>query len=128
MDYDLGFGKTLAVYGVILGILYLIIGLVEVPGDVFGGLALVVISAVYLYGIRGLWSAEYGGLSFIIVGLMLSAIYGILYLLLMGADYLMYTLGKEEFSAIASFRPEIWLFLISLPAAYFIWSKREIWL
>jgi hypothetical protein len=119
-------------YALVLGILYLIVGLVEVfggasfiPGDIFSGLALVVISVVYLYGIKGLWNANYGGLSFLLGGLLLSAAFGILYLLLMGADGLMYLLGEaEEFSALDDFRPGIWLFFISLPAVYFIGKRK----
>jgi hypothetical protein len=37
----------------------------------------------------------------------------------MGADGLMFLLGEaEEFSAVADFRPAIWLFILALPLAY----------
>lgn len=125
-DFDVGKGKTMGIYALGLGILYLVFGLIEVlggaglaRGDLFGGLALVVIAATYLNGVKGLFNGEHKGLSLLIGGLFLSAVFGVLYLLLLGAEGLIYLLGEaEEFSALADFRPEIWFFLASLPLAY----------
>jgi len=126
-DFELGKGKTIGLYAAVLGVLYLAIGVIEVfggagdaiPGDLFGGLALVVIAATFLNGVKRSFDGEHIGLSFIIGGLFLAAVFGILYLLLMGADGLMFLLGEaEEFSVLADFRPAIWLFILALPLAY----------
>lgn len=133
--------KVIGICALVLGALYVIIGALEVlfdpilfgiesaiPADLFGGLALLVIGGVYLYGVRDLWNNRREGISFLIGGVVLSAIFGIIFLLIMGANGLMYLLGEaEEFSIIAEFRPEIWLFLMSLPAAYLVWKRRKLW-
>ncbi len=126
-DFDIGKGKTIGIYAAVIGVAYLVLGVIEVfggagdviPGDLFGGLALVVIAVTFLYGIKNTFDGDHKGLSFIIGGLFLSAVFGILYLLLMGADGLMFLLGEaEEFSVLADFRPAIWMFILSLPMAY----------
>lgn len=133
--------KVAGIYTLVLGTLYVIIGVLEVlfdpilfgiesaiPAGLFSGLALLVIGGVYLYGVKDLWNNRREGISFLLGGAMLSAIFGVVFLLIMGADGLMYWLGEaEEFSAIAEFRPEIWLFFMSLPAAYLVWKGRKLW-
>ena len=135
-DFDLGKGRIISIYALVLGIAYLAIGIVEVfggagiviPGDLFGGFALVVIAATYLNGVRGVVNGEHRGLSFVLGGLFLSAVFGVLYLLLMGADGLMFLLGEaEEFPVLADFRPAIMLFFLALPLAYQAWGlTREV--
>ncbi|KAF5414409.1 MAG: hypothetical protein C5S38_04920 [Candidatus Methanophagaceae archaeon] len=126
-DFDIGKGKTIGIYAAVIGVAYLVLGVIEVfggvgdviPGDLFGGLALVVIAVTFLYGIKDTFDGDHKGLSFLIGGFFLSAVFGILYLLLMGADGLMFLLGEaEEFSVLADFRPAIWMFILSLPLAY----------
>ena len=126
-DFDIGKGKTIGIYAAVIGVAYLVLGVIEVfggagdviPGDLFGGLALVVIAVTFLYGIKNTFDGDHKGLSFLIGGLFLSAVFGILYLLLMGADGLMFLLGEaDEFSVLADFRPAIWMFILSLPLAY----------
>jgi len=133
-DFDIGKGKTIGIYAAVLGIVYLAIGVIEVfggageiiPGDLFGGLALVVIAATFLNGVKGAFNGEHIGLSFLIGGLFLSAVFGMLYLLLMGADGMMFLLGEaEEFSVLADFRPAIGLFFLSLPLAYLAWGLTK---
>lgn len=135
-DFGIGKGQRVGIYALVLGIVYLAFGVIEVfggageviPRDLFGGFALAVIAATYLKGVKGLLNGEHMGLSFLIGGLFLSTVFGILYLLLMGADGLMYVLGEaEEFSILAGFRPAIWLFFLSLPLAYRAWVlTREV--
>jgi len=130
-DFDIGKGKTIGIYALVLGVVYLAFGIIEVfggagdiiPGDLFGGFALAVIAATYLNGVNGLFNGKHQGLSFLIGGLFLSTVFGVLYLLLMGADGFMYILGEaEEFSVLAGFRPAIGLFFLSLPLAYQAWA------
>jgi len=131
--------KAAGGYALVLGVLYVSVGVLEIlswigihlsgfviPGDLFGGLALLVIGTVYLSGVKTLLAGKEEGLAFLFVGAILSATFGVIFLLIMGAHWLNYWLGEEEFSTIAEFRPEIWLFFISLPVAYFIWKWRKL--
>jgi len=128
-------GKTTAVYAFILGLLYLIVGPIEVaggiekyniPGDFWTGLALLVVAANYLYAVGGLWRGDLKGASFLLTGFILSTVFGLIFILLMGANGLLYLLGEaEEFSPIADFRPEIWLFIASTPVAAFILKVKR---
>jgi len=133
--------KAAGGYALVLGALYVSVGVLEIlswigirlsgtesviPEDLFGGLALLVIGAVYLSGVKTLLTKGEEGLSFLFVGAILSATFGVVFLLIMGAHWLNYWLGVGEFSTIAEFRPEIWLFFISLPAAYLIWKWRKL--
>jgi len=124
-----------SVSALILGMLYAAIGMLEVlvvlldigwlknliPADVFGGMALLVIGTVYLSGVGSLRNNRVEGVSFALVGGMLSGVIGMLYLMMMGADGMMYLLGETEtFSVLAELRPEVWLFVVSLPLAYYL--------
>jgi len=133
-DFNLKTGKTLGIYAFSLGALYLIVGLLEVlggygesiPGDLFGGLALVVVATTYLSGVKGTLNGDYKGLSLLMGGLFLSAVFGILYLLMLGADGLMYLLGEaEEIPGLVDFRPAIWFFILSLPLIYHIRNMTQ---
>jgi hypothetical protein len=140
-----GARRSVVVYSVILGILYIIIGSIEfttglldlpnpgtvesilgMPVDLFGGFAALVIGFVYL-GATSLWKGRYESLGFVLVGTMLSAVFGVLYLLIVGADGLeayLACLGGENWTwdwltsgtaGTGLLRPEIWLFFASLP-------------
>ncbi len=139
--------KVIGVYAFLLGLLYAGVGMMSLvlglghllfgnidvlglksslPADALGGSALVVIGAVYLAGVKPMWSGEKEGLSFIFVGFILSAIFGMIFLLIMGAHWLDFWLGETgEFSFTAELRPEVWLFLISLPVGYLLWKWRK---
>jgi len=140
--------RRIAVYAIMLGIAYVIVGASEfalglwdlfslgtvnffgVPIDLFGGFAAVVIGATYLGAVLVL-KGRYESLGFILIGTFLSAVFGVLYLLIVGADgfksLLAFWEGQEwtwEWLTKGSadsglFRPEIWLFFASLPLAYF---------
>jgi len=123
-DFSIKTGKRLAIYASALGVISLAIGLVEIsggwgetiPGDLFGGFVLVVMAATYLGGVKGTFQGRHEGLSLVIGGLFLTAVFGVLYLLMMGADGLMYLLGEvEALPEIIEVRPEIWIFILSLP-------------
>jgi len=125
-DFSIKTGKRLAIYASGLGVISLAIGLVEIlgglgesiPGDLFGGFVLVVMAATYLNGVKGVIHGRHEGLSFLIGGLFLTVVFGVLYLLMMGADGLMYLLGEAEaLPKLSEARPEIWIFILSLPLA-----------
>lgn len=125
-DFSIKTGKRLAIYASALGVISLAIGVVEIlgglgesiPADLFGGFVLVVMAATYLGGVKGAFQGRHEGLSFVMGGLFLTAVFGVLYLLMMGADGLMYLLGEAEaLPALTDARPEIWIFILSLPLA-----------
>ncbi|MGB3943922.1 MAG: hypothetical protein WBK88_03925, partial [Methanothrix sp.] len=61
-------------------------------------------------------AGRYEGLSFVVGGLFLTAVFGFLYLLLAGAEALMYLLGEAQaFPELLDLRPEVWISLLSLP-------------
>ena len=143
-------GRCMAAYAVALGALYLMVGSIEfatafwnwfielggglsllgLPGDdLFGGFAALVIGLVFL-GAIPLWRGSYESIGFILIGSLLSATLGAVYLLIIGADgltaWLAYLSG-EEWSwewltagtlGIGIFRPEIWLAFLSTPLVY----------
>jgi len=131
MAFNAEIGGRMAIYAAILGILYIAFGVLEValvfsgieltpiPADFFGGLVSLVIASTYIAAIKELRAGDFRGLSLLVGGLFLSVVFGVLYLLLMCADALNFLVGEaEEFSALANFRPEIWLFILALPLAF----------
>ena len=150
MKLDKNFSRYMAVYAAVLGAIYIIIGSVEfatafwnwfiAPGDnlsllglpsddLFGGLAALVIGAVF-FGATSLWKARYEAIGFVLVGALLSATFGAVYLLILGADglgtYLAYLSGEEwtwewltaGTLGVGLLRPEIWLAFLSAPLGY----------
>lgn len=130
-EIDPRIGKIAAVYAIAIGIVWVAMSCINVSGsmgvqpDIFGGYASIVTGVVFLFGVRKLWRARYEGLSFLLVGLLLSTLFGILYLLILGANGLDHWLVGENPMWIQDLRPEIWLWLISLPSLYFIRNVRE---
>jgi hypothetical protein len=123
-DFSIKTGKRLGIYASVLGVICLLVGLVEIfggsgeviPGDIFGGFVLVVMAVTYLNGVIGVSKGRHEGLSFLIGGLFLTSVFGVLCILIMGADGLMYLLGEaEELPKLIDARPEIWIFILSLP-------------
>lgn len=126
-DFSIKTGKMVAIYSSALGVISLAVGLVEIlggseeaiPGDIFGGFVLVVMAATYLSGVKGTLQGRHDGLSFLIGGLFLTMVFGVLYLLMMGADCLMYLLREAEaLPTLADARPAVWIFVLSLPLAH----------
>jgi len=129
--------KNIGLYAALIGGITAIIGALEVifvftgtdswiPADLFGGLALLVIAAVYLSGIGELLSKREEGLSFALTGTILTMVFGSLYTLIMGTDYLMYLLGEaDEFLIITELRPEILLLAATLPLARYLIKREE---
>lgn len=155
MKLSEGAGKSMVAYAVILGILYITIGSIEfatglwdllapgaaesilgMPIDLYGGFATLVIGAVY-FGAIPLWREKYESLGFVLVGVLLSVVFGALYLLIVGADgfgtYLAYLDGESwtwEWLTSGTagpglLRPEIWLFFVSIPLGIFAWRTTK---
>ncbi|MDD4163234.1 MAG: hypothetical protein PHW87_12220 [Methanothrix sp.] len=122
-EFSIRTGKLLGVYALVLGIGYGAQALAETIGnrEIFpGGLlsiaVLLVISATYLMGVKSLMAGRREGLSFLMGGLLLSGAVGGLYLLMTGADWLMYLLGEaEDFSGASEISPATILLILALP-------------
>ncbi|HEW89897.1 MAG TPA: hypothetical protein ENG43_00955 [Candidatus Bathyarchaeota archaeon] len=150
--------RALAAYGSVMGLAYVIIGLLEVvnafytwflrpgaeealialpglpAGDLFGGFSSLVIGLVLLQAIR-LWRPRRDeDVAFVLVGSLLAAAFGVLYILIFIANGLSALLagGEELADWLASgwladvLRPEIWLFVLVLPAAIVSWRATRI--
>lgn len=133
--------KIIGIYSAIIGIAYILYGLIEIviwaagplhfplsPGpDIFAGFILFIIGSILIYRIQSLVDMKYEGLSFLFVGLVLSAIIGIMYLLIIGANALdALIIGKSwEFDASAYNLPAIFLFILMLPGWLIIKDKEK---
>jgi len=112
-ELEHGTGKWLGAYALFLGIGYVAAALAEAfenqeisPGSLLSVGVLLVISATYLMGVKKLLGGQREGLSFLLGGLLLSGAVGGLYLLMTGADWLMYLLGEvEDFAVMSKISP-----------------------
>ncbi|MHA1770519.1 MAG: hypothetical protein ACTSYL_12405 [Candidatus Thorarchaeota archaeon] len=145
--------QLIAIYAVLLGILYALVGAIKfltgimdlvalgdsegilgIRPDIYGGLATLVIGSSYLATIP-LWKGKYESIGFALMATILSIIFGVLYLLMVGADgmsaLLAYWDGAEwtlewltnGTTGAGIFKPEIWLAFVSIPLGYFIFKK-----
>lgn len=121
----------MALYAGLLGLIYVAVGVLEIvgglavgwiPHDTFGGLVMLVVGSVYLCGVRELALGKEEGISFVLVGVMLSWVFGVLYLLMMGASLLDALVVGER--ALLDVRPEVILPLLTLPAIHHL---RGLW-
>lgn len=113
------------IYAIFIGLLYMVAATGEITGwiqkDLIGGVMLIVISVVYIYG--GKKFLQKGDFAFIVGGVFLSLIYGFLYLSIAFADYLEYLIDIKEFILTKELRIEIWLMLASSPLMYKAWKN-----
>ncbi len=123
--------RVIGIYSAIIGIAYIAYGLTEMISwatgpmnlplspsqDIFAGFILLIIGSILVYRIKSLLDMKYEGLSFLFVGLVLSAIIGVMYILIMGADALDAVIIGEswKFDAAAYNLPAIVLFILLLP-------------
>jgi hypothetical protein len=122
-EFSVRTGRLLGIYALVLGVGYGAQALAETiggresfPGGILSIAVLLVISATYLMGAKSLVSGRREGLSFLMGGLFLSGAVGGLYLLMTGADWLMYLLGEvEDFAALSEISPATVLLIVALP-------------
>ncbi len=129
-----------AVFGALAGSLYLFFGIVEmavwagydagwtsslfIPGDM-GGFVLIIISAVFFWGVKESWEGIREGAAYVYMGILLSLLFGLIYLLIMGADAMgHYILGADEsWNLLNSMRPALYLSLAGM-AGLMIWRDK----
>jgi hypothetical protein len=154
MGFNRNIGTGIAGYSFVIGILYAVFGFLEilvgwgdligtgvslipplelagvnvVPPDVFGGIMLIIIGAVYLTGVKQQAKGNREGLSFLFVGSLIAAIFFSVYLVIMLANGVGYVFQFEdwlEWTWLDDLRPGIWLFLLALPGAYLAFTKKK---
>ncbi len=131
--------KIIGIYSGIMGTLYIFLGMVElaswifglqisfIGADVMGALIMLLIGSILLYRIGALLDMKYEGLAFLFVGLVLSAIIGIMYILIISADIIDALIVGEswDFSLESYNLPAIMLFLLLLPAWEIMRHREE---
>ena len=154
MGFNKNVGTKIAAYSAVIGMLYAIFGILEilvgwgdligteaslippleiagvtvVPPDVFGGVMLIIIGAVYLTGVKQQAKGEREGISFLFVGSLLATIFFGVYVVIMlanGVGYLFQFEDWLEWIWLDDLRPGIWLFLLALPGAYLSFTKKS---
>lgn len=113
----------------ILGIVYLAGGLLwfsssiglavpfPSPSDPISSLMLVIVSMVFLAGVRPLRRGEREGFAYIAVGIFLAGVLFVLQLFILSTNYLGWILGFEDWVAwtpLLDITPTVWLFFIIL--------------
>ncbi len=131
------------VFGLIAGTIYVVFGLIQVvvglgygsgwtkaifvPSDIAGGLILVLIGMVFLYGVKELNAGINEGVAYIYVGILLALGFTAIYLLIMGADALeAYAIRSEDFedwAPLDDMKPGIYLGLLPF-AALLAWRHK----
>ncbi|MCK5038846.1 MAG: hypothetical protein KAS16_07075 [Thermoplasmata archaeon] len=132
--------KEKAAFGILAGLLYLFFGAMQmfvwlgydaawisdlyIPGDV-GGFSLIIISSVFLWGVKELKDGISEGVAYVYMGILLSLLFGIISLLMMGADALSYyTLGGDlPWSPLNNIRPALYLALTG-SIGLIIWKDK----
>jgi hypothetical protein len=152
--------KKLAIYSLLVGAIYLVLGLLEfargfsesfeatweistmlVYPDMFSGISLAIIGAIFLFGVKAQWKNEKYAISFLMVGTLIASVFLTVYLAIMGAHALgstIYYISSEpyadifadwaEWASIDDFRAGIWLYIFALPGLYVTlttWLSRK---
>jgi hypothetical protein len=163
MGLEVSVGKGIALYSLALGLLYsvfgfleLVVGLDQALGlgwiqwnissslifpDMFGGCMLIIVGVIFLFGISSQWQNDQKGVSFLVVGTILAAVFFVAYAAILASHalgYGIYQVAPEPYAASMEdwaewiwsddMRPGIWLFLCVLPGLYLTlktWKRKR---
>ena len=126
--------KGKMVFGLIVGLIYTIFAILQIlngfglgfdfmdtlmiPADVFGGLVLLVIGSIFIYGFKEMNAGINEGVAFVYFGILMSLVFVAIYLAIMGADALSwYGLGLEDlegWTPLDDVNPGLYLGLLSI--------------
>jgi len=146
LDLDEGIGKSMAAYSAVIGVLYMLAGLLEisiwtglnppvirevsillnVAGDVFAGFVLIVIGLVYIWGIGELLEGDQEGVSYLAVGSLLSTTLFLLCIANILSNGLGSLLGFEdwlEWSLLDEVSPGMIIWFLAVPLLYLVWRR-----
>jgi hypothetical protein len=141
-------GQMVAIYSAIVGLAYVLLGLLEIAGglsvelpmlaglaeafyvvgDIYAGFVLLVIGAVYLGGLGAVSRGDREGLSFVSVGAIMSTVLLILYLANILSNGLGLVLSFEdwlEWTLMDDIRPGLLLWFLAIPAV--IIARKKDW-
>ncbi|MCL1965858.1 MAG: hypothetical protein FWF66_06810 [Candidatus Bathyarchaeota archaeon] len=164
MTLSIKIGKKWAIYSLCIGLASMIFGLlgltsglslaygvnwsewgistVFVYPDIFTGVMMAIIGVIFLLGVRPQWSGKQDAVSFLVVGTLLSALFFGVYLAMMGANAIGYSMynaipaGSVYANSVADWEgwiwlndvhPGIWLFVFVIPGLYLtlkLWRKE----
>jgi len=126
----------IALLSLVVGVPYLIIGLAQfvlsltgphiIPGDPIGGLVLALIGIIFLYGARDFLNDVTDGISFYYMGIILSFIFSVLFILILIADWAEFLLENEDFldwSPREDVVPGI--YLVILPMLFYVHLRKN---
>lgn len=135
--------KNKMAFALMVGIIYILFGIIQmivglglesgitdallIPADIFGGCVLLVIGAIFLYGYKELKAGTNDGVAFIYFGILLSLVFVVIYLLIMGADALCtYGLGMEDLESwtpLDDVKPGLYLGILAL-MGFLAWKDK----
>ena len=117
------------------------ISTVLVSPDMFSGVTLVIVGLIFLFEVHAQWKSGKDEGSFLAVGTLLAAVFFAVYLAIMGAHAIgagVYMVSPEAYAEIfvdwaewtwtTDMRPGLWLFVFTLPGAYYtmkMWLSRK---
>jgi|GEM_PF-804824 hypothetical protein len=165
MTLNIKIGKKWAIYSLCIGLASVIFGLLELASglslaygvdwsewgistafihpDIFSGIMMAIIGAIFLFGVRQQWRGNQEAASFIVVGTLLSALFFGVYLAMMGANAIGASLYNavpadsvyaesvadwEGWTWLSDMRPGIWMFTFVLPGLYLtlkLWRGKK---
>ncbi len=121
------FGLTAGIIYILFAVMQILNGLglgldfmdtLMIPADVFGGFVLLVIGSIFIYGFKEMNSGIHEGVAFVYFGILMSLVFVIIYLAIMGANALSwYGLGLEDmegWTPLHDMKPGLYLGLLSL--------------
>jgi len=130
-------------FGITAGVLYILFGLAQfimgfgfssditssifIHGDIIGGLILVLIGVVFIFGFREMLRGISEGVAYIYIGIILGLIFLLIYLLIIIANAAeVYLIMSDEFSnwsPVNDLNPGIYLGILSL-IGFIIWRRK----
>ncbi|WP_370576058.1 hypothetical protein [Methanomethylovorans sp.] len=142
MNSDKMKNNTIKIFALLVSLLYMVFGAIHiaeglgidtgltaalfVSADILGGFSLLVIGTVFFYGFRELNAGLNEGLSFVYVGMIISLVFMLVYILV-GAGTLLdsFLLPEDyvEWHIVDQLRPGIYLGIPVL-AAFLTWRNR----
>ncbi|MDW7731428.1 MAG: hypothetical protein SCH66_03240 [Methanolobus sp.] len=136
------YGSKEMTFAALTGVMYTIFGIFQIgeglgintgmsdvlfiPGDILGGLSLVILGAVFLYGLKEMLQGINAGVSFVYVGILMSLVFMVVYLLVMGGNMLDSLIVPEDYEGwniMEAFRPGIYLGILPLMGILY-WKDR----
>ena len=131
------------VFGITIGSLYMLFGIIQfivgfgissdltsdifIHGDIIGGLILVLIGVVFIFGFRELRKGISEGVAYIYIGIILGLIFLVIYLLIILANSIeAYLIMSDEFSTwspVDDLNPGVYMGVITL-IGFIIWRSR----